>query len=324
MHRVRRFSKEPPQAKIRKRDAKDTPKNAYYWKAKYEHAKDQLKVTAGAVFLFAGAMGYAYMSQEDAPPAPAPAPAPVAPPPEPVVVERTGGRQRRAIIMLFGPPGAGKGTQAPALCEKLGLPHLSTGDMLRAAVKAETKVGLQAKAAMESGSLVSDEIVVGIIRDRIQEDDCVNGFVLDGFPRTIPQTKMLDQTLSESDEVVTAVVELNVPDEALETRICGRWIHKASGRSYHATYAPAMPKSLIDTNGAKACAENMKDDVTGEQLIQRKDDTPEALKKRLEGYHAMTTPILEHYRPTGVVQQVDATQSSKKVWAALSAMTVAF
>jgi len=230
----------------------------------------------------------------------------------------------KKIVMLFGPPGAGKGTQAPNLCEKLGLPHLSTGDMLRAAVKAKTEVGLKAKAAMESGSLVSDEIVVGIIRDRIREDDCANGFVLDGFPRTIPQTKMLDQTLGESNEVVTAVVELNVPDEALETRICGRWIHKASGRSYHATYAPAMPKSLIDTNGAKACAENMKDDVTGEDLIQRKDDTPAALKTRLEGYHAMTTPILEHYRPTGVVQCVDAQQSSKKVWAALSAMTVAF
>merc|ERR1719326_1559500 len=140
------------------------------------------------------------------------------------------------------------------------------------------------------------------------------------------QTQKLDEILASGDvkEQVTAVVELKVPDAMLENRICGRWIHKPSGRSYHATYAPAMPKSLIDTNGAKACAENMKDDVTGEQLIQRKDDTPEALKTRLESYHAMTTPILEHYRPTGVVQQVDATQSSKKVWAALSAMTVAF
>merc|ERR1719201_704151 len=178
---------------------------------------------------------------------------------------------------------------------------------------------------MESGSLVSDEIVVGIIRDRIQEDDCVNGFVLDGFPRTIPQTKMLDQTLSESKEVVTAVVELNVPDEALEIRICGRWIHKPSGRSYHATYKPAMPKSLVAAGSdAKPCDDNMKDDETGEQLIQRADDKPEALKKRLAGFHNMTTPILDHYRPTGVVHGVNALQSKDKVWAQLDALTVSF
>merc|ERR1712187_90592 len=117
---------------------------------------------------------------------------------------------------------------------------------------------------------------------------------------------------------------LKVPDEALEARICGRWIHKPSGRSYHATYKPAQPKSLVNSPSDEATDENMKDDETGEQLIQRADDKPEALKKRLAGYHAMTTPILDHYGPTGVVHEIDALQSKSKVWAALDAMTVSF
>ena len=215
--------------------------------------------------------------------------------------------------MLFGPPGAGKGTQAPLIAEALGLVHLSTGDMLRAAVAAKTEVGMRAKAAMSAGKLVTDDIVVGIIRDRIQEKDCQTGFMLDGFPRTMAQTKALDAMLAENGEAVTAVVEFNVPDERLEARICGRWIHKPSGRSYHATYSPAMPASLKATNGADACADNMKDDDTGEQLIQRKDDTKEALGNRLREYHSSTTPILDHYKPTGNVHRINADQKKNLV-----------
>jgi len=151
--------------------------------------------------------------------------------------------------------------------------------MLRAAVKDQTPVGLQAKAAMDAGELVTDEIVVGIINDRITKDDCGNGFILDGFPRTVPQTLALDTMLSENNEQVTAVVELVIDDSELESRICGRWIHKASGRSYHASYPPAMPKSLVASGSHIPSEENMLDDVTGEPLMQRADDKPEVSRR---------------------------------------------
>ena len=214
---------------------------------------------------------------------------------------------KRTVVIMFGPPGAGKGTHAPKLVEKLGAPQLSTGDMLRAAVAAGTEVGKQAKAVMESGGLVSDEIVVGIIKDRIPEPDCGKGFILDGFPRTVEQAKILDDCLGATDECVNAVIALEVPDEILTERICGRWVHKASGRSYHATFAP--PKSL---DGRKPTEETMLDDETGEPLMQRADDTEEALKTRLAGYHAQTVPILEHY--STVVSRVDANQGLDEVW----------
>lgn len=233
-------------------------------------------------------------------------------------------RQSRSVVMLFGPPGAGKGTQAPNMSEALSIAHLSTGDMLRAAVKAKSEVGLRAKAAMDSGALVTDEIVVGIINDRIEEEDCANGFILDGFPRTVPQSLALDEMLAKNNEKVTAVVELVVPDEDLETRICGRWIHKSSGRSYHATYAPAMPKSLADSSDKTPSEANMLDDVTGEPLTQRKDDKPEALKSRLQSYHDQTTPILEHYKATGVNHTIDATKSPAKVWGDIKRMLGSF
>jgi len=148
----------------------------------------------------------------------------------------------RNIMILFGPPGAGKGTHGPKIEDLLGIPALSTGDMLRAAVSAGTEVGKQAKAVMNAGGLVSDEIVVGIIRDRIKESDCRFGFILDGFPRTLAQTQALDKMLAEEGACVTKVIELEVPDSVLEERITGRWIHKASGRSYHTKFAP--PKSM--------------------------------------------------------------------------------
>ena len=187
--------------------------------------------------------------------------------------------------------------------------------MLRAAVAAGTKVGLQAKAVMESGGLVSDEIVVGIIRDRIKEADCANGFILDGFPRTVAQAQMLDSMLAEGGESVRNIVQLDVPDSVLEERICGRWMHKESGRSFHATFK--QPKSLVAAREKDASCEpsveNMKDDETGEDLYQRGDDTKEALAKRLEGYHGQTVPILAHYEANDLLVKVDANRDPKLV-----------
>ena len=194
----------------------------------------------------------------------------------------------------------------------LGIPQLSTGDMLRAAVAAKSDVGLKAAAVMKAGGLVSDDIVIGIIRDRIKEPDCKFGFILDGFPRTLVQAKELDKMLSEEGARVTKVVELQVPDEVLEERICGRWIHKKSGRSYHVKYAP--PKSMKKDDDGKPIANSMVDDVTGEPLMQRPDDTASALVKRLKGYHGETVPILNHYAPKGIVAEVNANQGMDGVW----------
>lgn len=218
----------------------------------------------------------------------------------------------RNIMILFGPPGCGKGTHGPKIEDLLGIPQLSTGDMLRAAVSAKTAVGLQAAAVMKAGGLVSDAIVIGIIRDRIAEPDCAHGFILDGFPRTLVQAQALDKMLLEEGARVTKVVELQVPDEVLQERICGRWIHKSSGRSYHIKFAP--PKSMRKDADGNAVPESMKDDATGETLMQRPDDTASALTKRLQGYHGETVPILEHYKPHNVVGTVNANQTMDGVW----------
>merc|ERR1712157_521869 len=172
-------------------------------------------------------------------------------------------------------------------------------------------MGLKAEAVMKAGGLVSDEIVVGIIKDRIQEDDCRFGFILDGFPRTLAQAKALDAMLALEGASVTKVIELNIPDAVLEERITGRWIHKKSGRSYHVKFAP--PKSMKKLWFGGIDETTMKDDVTGEALIQRPDDTAEALKKRLLSYHNDTKPILDHYKPTGVVKTVNANQPPASV-----------
>merc|ERR1719393_938995 len=169
---------------------------------------------------------------------------------------------------------------------------------------------------MESGGLVSDELVVAIIKDRIKDDDCKGGFILDGFPRTVEQAKMLDAMLESSGDRVSLVLALEVPDEILTERICGRWVHKASGRSYHVKFA--KPKSLCD--GDVPCEANMLDDETGEALMQRADDTEEALGKRLQGYHAQTVPILDHYAPAGVVKKVDANVKPDAVWTSIEAV----
>jgi adenylate kinase len=170
-----------------------------------------------------------------------------------------------------------------------------------------------AKDVMASGGLVSDELVVSIIRDRIQQADCKNGFILDGFPRTVPQATMLDKMLAASGDRVNLVLALEVPDEVLTERICGRWVHKSSGRSYHVKFA--KPKSLAE--GAAPSAKTMLDDETGEPLMQRADDTEEALSKRLQSYHDQTVPILAHYAPTGVVSRVNANVPPSDVWASI-------
>lgn len=217
----------------------------------------------------------------------------------------------KKVMMLFGAPGAGKGTQGPKITDELGIPQLSTGDMLREAVRAGTPVGKKAQDVMASGGLVSDEIVIGIISDRIKEDDCKAGFILDGFPRTLEQTKALDSMLAKEGLSVTLVMAFDVAESVLEERICGRWMDKASGRSYHVKFMP--PKSMKLGADGKPIPETMKDDITGDKLYQRGDDTAEALKSRLKSYNDKTVPILEHYRPKGIVRQIDGGQDIEVV-----------
>eukprot|EP01041_Mallomonas_annulata_P001279 gene1279-2467_t len=203
----------------------------------------------------------------------------------------------RKILILFGPPGSGKGTRAPYIVEELGIPQLSTGDMLREAVAAGTEVGKIAGEVMKTGGLVDDKLVLGVVKERIQNPDCSKGFILDGFPRTMEQAKLLAEVLAP--EKITMVIALNVSDENLIERICGRWVHKESGRSYHVKFR--APLSLGD---GIPSVENMKDDITGEPLMQRADDTEEALRDRLKNYHSMTVPLLDYY--ADVVKHLDA------------------
>ena len=181
-------------------------------------------------------------------------------------------------LILLGGPGAGKGTQANFIKEKYQIPQISTGDMLRAAVKAGTELGLKAKSFMDSGGLVPDEVIIGLVKERIKESDCEKGFLFDGFPRTIPQA----DAMKEAGVAIDAVVEIDVPDEEIVKRMSGRRAHLASGRTYHILYNP--PK-VPD-----------QDDVTGEPLVQRDDDKEEVVRKRLEVYHAQTEPLVTYYK----------------------------
>jgi len=180
-------------------------------------------------------------------------------------------------LILLGAPGAGKGTQAQFICERYGIPQISTGDMLRAAVKAGTPLGLKAKDVMESGGLVSDEIIIGLVKERIGAADCQAGFLFDGFPRTIVQAEaMVDAGVS-----LDHVVEISVADEEIIARLIGRRVHPASGRVYHVVYNPPQRDGV--------------DDETGEPLVQRDDDVEETVRKRLDIYHAQTSPLIEFY-----------------------------
>lgn len=212
--------------------------------------------------------------------------------------------KKRNILILFGPPGSGKGTYAPYAVSELGIPQLSTGDMLRDAVSKGTEVGKKAEAIMKAGGLVDDATVLGVVKERIQAGDCVKGFILDGFPRTLEQARLLDELLAP--EKVSLVVALDVRDENLVERICGRWVHKASGRSYHVKFTP--PKSYNPSE--PPTVENMRDDETGEPLMQRQDDTESALRDRLANYHSMTVPLLNYYE--GVVSRLDCNELRSK------------
>jgi adenylate kinase len=180
-------------------------------------------------------------------------------------------------LILLGPPGAGKGTQANYIKERFGIPQISTGDMLRAAVKAGTPLGLQAKKIMDEGGLVSDEIILGLVSERIKEPDCANGFLFDGFPRTIPQAEAMKRQGVDIDYIV----EIAVDDGEIIKRMSGRRVHLASGRTYHVVFNP--PKVAG------------KDDVTGEDLIQRDDDREETVRKRLDVYHKQTAQLVDYY-----------------------------
>jgi adenylate kinase len=181
-------------------------------------------------------------------------------------------------LILLGGPGAGKGTQANFIKERYGIPQISTGDMLRAAVKAGTELGKQAKKVMDAGGLVSDDIIIGLVKERIKEPDCQKGFLFDGFPRTIPQA----DAMKNAGVTIDAVVDIDVPDAEIIKRMSGRRVHLASGRTYHLVFNPPKQEG--------------KDDVTGEDLIQRDDDKEETVRKRLDIYHSQTEPLVDYYK----------------------------
>jgi adenylate kinase len=187
-------------------------------------------------------------------------------------------------MILLGAPGAGKGTQAAFLCKKFGIPQISTGDMLRAAVKAGTPLGLAAKQVMDAGGLVGDDIIIGMVKERIAQPDCANGFLFDGFPRTIPQADAMRAAKVKLD----AVLEIDVPDDVVRERVTGRRVHGASGRVYHTKFNPPKVEG--------------KDDVTGEDLVQRKDDTEETVRHRLSVYHSQTKPLVDFYQKLSAAQ----------------------
>ena len=196
-------------------------------------------------------------------------------------------------LILLGAPGAGKGTQANFIKEKYNIPQISTGDMLRAAVKAGTELGLAAKKIMDAGALVSDEIIIGLVKARLQEPDCANGYLFDGFPRTIPQA----DAMKDAGVAIDFVLEIDVPDTAIIERMSGRRVHPGSGRVYHVTNNPPKVAGL--------------DDVTGEELVQRVDDAEETVKKRLDVYHQQTEVLVSYYNNWAASGQAGAPQYRK-------------
>ena len=202
-------------------------------------------------------------------------------------------------IMLFGAPGAGKGTQAKFLIEKYGIPQISTGDILRAAIKEGTAMGLEAKKFMDDGKLVPDSTIIGIIKDRLSEDDCKKGFILDGFPRTLAQAEALEVLMKEMNIKLDKVISLNVPDELILGRIVGRKVCPVCGASFHIEFNP--PKI------AGKC------DLCGAELITRKDDNAETVTKRLTEYHSQTAPLFDFYQSRGVLVDIDGTKGMEVI-----------
>lgn len=203
-------------------------------------------------------------------------------------------------IVLLGAPGAGKGTQAQFIMEKFGIPQISTGDMLRAAIKAGTPLGLKAKEVMDQGQLVSDDLIIGLVKERISQDDCAKGFLLDGFPRTIPQA----DAMKDAGVTVDYVLEFAVPDEEIVKRMSGRRVHPGSGRVYHLIYNPPKVEG--------------KDDVTGEDLAIRADDEESTVRKRLNVYHEQTAPLIDYYKQAAANSdtqhhKIDGTQSVEAI-----------
>ena len=204
-------------------------------------------------------------------------------------------------IILLGPPGCGKGTQAQNLIREFGFVQLSTGDMLRAAISKGTEIGMQAKSIIDKGELVSDEIVIGIVRDRIFSTECECGYMLDGFPRTLAQAEKLDQILSDRNQKIDVVLRLCVPDDMAIRRIAGRRFHITSGRSYNIEFNPPKIEG--------------RDDITGEKLVQREDDKEEIVQSRLNTYHELTEPLVRYYQKQGILKAIDGTGSPENIYA---------
>ncbi|WP_334120105.1 adenylate kinase [Limnobacter sp.] len=196
-------------------------------------------------------------------------------------------------LILLGAPGAGKGTQATFIKEKFGIPQISTGDMLRAAVKAGTPLGIEAKKVMDSGGLVSDDIIINLVKERLKESDCANGYLFDGFPRTIPQA----EAMKEAGVKIDFVLEIDVPHDAIVDRMSGRRTHPASGRTYHVKFNPPKQEGI--------------DDITGEPLVQRDDDKEETVKKRLDVYEKQTRPLVDYYGQWATTGDANAPQYRK-------------
>ena len=204
-------------------------------------------------------------------------------------------------ILLMGPPGAGKGTQAAKLVKKYGIPHISTGDMFRAAVKEGTELGKKAKACMDAGQLVPDEITIGIVRERLQKPDCTKGFILDGFPRTVEQADALDGILKSLSIHLTRAVDISVPSSSLIERAVGRRVCKKCGAAYHIRFNPSKKDGVCDECGG--------------ETYQRADDSEETMKSRLSVYDAQTKPLIRYYQKAGLYSEIDGSQEMSKVFA---------
>ncbi|MEB1809799.1 MAG: adenylate kinase [Bacillaceae bacterium] len=203
-------------------------------------------------------------------------------------------------LILMGLPGAGKGTQAERIVENYGIPHISTGDMFRAAIKNETELGMKAKSFMDAGELVPDEVTIGIVRERLSQADCEKGFLLDGFPRTVAQAEALDEMLASLERRIDYVINIEVPEEILMDRLTGRRVSPTSGRTYHVIFNPPKVEGICD--------------VDGSQLIQRDDDKPKTVKNRLEVNIKQSKPLLDFYSKKGVLRDIDGLQEIGQVF----------